>query len=196
VHVNDGQLARYSSRGPTDDGRIKPEVTAPSNNHTWSYGRDDQPGRYTGTSAACPHVSGFVALLHERYPDASTEELAAKTIAHVRAIGRRTPNNRFGHGHIDGSDVPGSRVDFGPPGGGHPPPSRPPPDNRPPPDRRERRGVDVSEIEDLVNEEIENSERRGGPRSPRGRKGRRDGSKASEPDESHRLEDFLEAEGE
>lgn len=109
VHVDDGKLAPYSSQGPTDDKRVKPDVAAPSNNLSLAYGADGGTGRFTGTSAACPHVSGFAALLHQRTPNASVQALRASTIEFVRAMGTGRPNNQFGFGHIDGEKVPTPR---------------------------------------------------------------------------------------
>jgi len=80
-------LAWFSSRGPTIDFRVKPDVVAPGvdvwaacakgslieywANQTWIPGEDvDGDGRYdyvqlSGTSMSTPHVSGFVAILKE-----------------------------------------------------------------------------------------------------------------------------------
>ncbi|MCC7143253.1 MAG: S8 family serine peptidase, partial [Candidatus Eisenbacteria bacterium] len=47
----------YSSQGPTVDGRAKPELLGPDGVDTSIF------NSFGGTSAACPHVSGAVALL-------------------------------------------------------------------------------------------------------------------------------------
>lgn len=49
----------YSSRGPTEDGRSKPEVVAPSGVSTVTFGARG----FGGTSAAVPHVTGAAALV-------------------------------------------------------------------------------------------------------------------------------------
>lgn len=49
----------YSSRGPTDDGRNKPEVSAPDGISTMTLGGTS----FFGTSASAPHATGFAALL-------------------------------------------------------------------------------------------------------------------------------------
>jgi subtilisin family serine protease len=56
--VRDGRLEPFSSRGPTDDGRLGVDVIAPNRVTTRAYSRP-----FTGTSAAAPHVAGVAALL-------------------------------------------------------------------------------------------------------------------------------------
>jgi Subtilase family len=56
------QISEYSSEGPTNDGRIKPDISAPSCLSSLSCA----PTCYDGTSAATPVVSGKLtrALKH------------------------------------------------------------------------------------------------------------------------------------
>ncbi|HRW55729.1 MAG TPA: S8 family serine peptidase, partial [Phycisphaerae bacterium] len=56
-------ISYFSSRGPTTDGRVKPDVVAPG--ERISSCCNDIGGRLyresSGTSMACPHVSGLLA---------------------------------------------------------------------------------------------------------------------------------------
>jgi hypothetical protein len=54
----------YSSRGPTKDGRIKPDLCAPSGISTVTYGSY----QFYGTSPSAPLVAGACALLKEKTP--------------------------------------------------------------------------------------------------------------------------------
>ena len=117
VDVTSGRLEEYSSQGPTDDGRVKPEVSAPDKTRSLAY-----DGRFPGTSAACPHVSGFAALLMELEPAADRVALTRMVLRNVRPMGRGTPNNQYGHGHIDASNIDVSDFVGGTVGGGGDPP--------------------------------------------------------------------------
>lgn len=59
-------ISWFSSRGPTADGRAKPDLVAPgerirSANHAWSKRGEPRYVEMDGTSMACPHVSGLLA---------------------------------------------------------------------------------------------------------------------------------------
>ncbi len=103
VDVRTEILEGFSSWGPTDDGRLKPEVSAPDNTRSESYML--RGGRFLGTSADCPHVSGFAALLKQMRPDSSRKQLRQAVIESVRAKGQQTPHQGYGHGYIDASGL-------------------------------------------------------------------------------------------
>lgn len=73
-----GRIAGFSSRGPTGDYRIKPDVVAPGNAVTSSTSKVGiptqsmaNPSGYTtagGTSMATPHVAGASAILRQAHP--------------------------------------------------------------------------------------------------------------------------------
>jgi subtilisin family serine protease len=64
-----GPQEAFSSQGPTNDGRIKPDICGPDWVLNYTF------GRFSGTSAACPHVAGAAALILDRYPSYSVSQL-------------------------------------------------------------------------------------------------------------------------
>lgn len=76
-------LEAYSSQGPTEDGRLKPELVGPSGVSTASLG---ERGFY-GSSAATPHVAGLGALLLEHDRRLDPEALRAWLLDQAEDLG-------------------------------------------------------------------------------------------------------------
>ncbi len=88
----------FSSRGPTPDGRTKPDIVGADCGETAlrTYRPDTNRG-FCGTSQAAPHVSGMAALVRQRFPDLTAQQTAS--YMKLRAEGRGTvPNNTWGYG--------------------------------------------------------------------------------------------------
>ena len=89
-------LEGFSSRGPTADGRVKPDVAGPDRVATVSYGDP-----FSGTSAATPHVSGAAALILAANPGMSSSDLRRALEEAVDLLGYPGRNNDIGAGLID-----------------------------------------------------------------------------------------------
>lgn len=64
--TNTDDIASSSSRGPASDGRIKPEVSAIGTD-VYSTIENNQYAQFTGTSMACPGVSGVLSVMYSAY---------------------------------------------------------------------------------------------------------------------------------
>jgi hypothetical protein len=97
--------AAYSSQGPTQDGRLKPDVVAPASTAVW-------PGiAMVGTSASAPHAAGAAALLMQRDRAAGQpsdpDTIAKELIGSALDIAPPGPDEVTGAGRI--------RLDVDPP---------------------------------------------------------------------------------
>ncbi len=93
---NAGRIEDYSSRGPTTDGRIKPELVAPTGVSTASHA----PYVFGGTSFAAPHVAGAAALIKSANPSYSRRQLWDALIEATVDIGDRGRDNDSGYGKL------------------------------------------------------------------------------------------------
>ncbi len=78
-----GPIAAYSSRGPTGDGRAKPDLAAPDNVTTGM----DYYSPFPGTSAAAPHVAGIAALLKAEAPSLNRSSLTSRILSFCVPMG-------------------------------------------------------------------------------------------------------------
>ncbi|CAN0908685.1 Subtilisin-like protease [Linum grandiflorum] len=131
---NAPQVASFSSRGPSQSspGIMKPDIVGPgvSTLAAWPTPLEDTKNNnngselatfnmISGTSMACPHLSGIAALLRSAHPDWSPAAVksAMMTTAHVTQTGGQ-PISVFdmGSGHVNptGASNPGLVYDIQP----------------------------------------------------------------------------------
>jgi subtilisin family serine protease len=123
-----GSESGFSSPGPTRDGRVKPELSAPGEMIAASYSADAPPssqysifksgysqwpnayvardGKHAitqGTSFAAPHVAGAIALMLQQYPTKTVSEIRQALISTARkdSYTGNVPNNKWGYGKLD-----------------------------------------------------------------------------------------------
>ena len=91
-------LERFSSRGPTHDGRFKPDVVGADRGQSATRRSEDNPdGRWGGTSQSSAHVAGLAALVRQQFPEYTPGQVATYLKNHAEARGI-VPNNFWGYG--------------------------------------------------------------------------------------------------
>lgn len=103
VNWSNDVLEPYSSQGPTADGRIKPDLVAPSAVKNASYA----PSIFDGTSAAAPHVAGAAALILQAFPGLPSTEIAAMLQSRAVKLGDGDLSNQYGAGRLNLGASPG-----------------------------------------------------------------------------------------
>ena len=85
---NTGDFARFTSHGPTFDGRLMPKVvgTGVSVDSAWGRGRHGDYARFSGTSMASPSVAGVAALVMDAVPELKEEPAALRARLMASAI--------------------------------------------------------------------------------------------------------------
>lgn len=123
INGDNSAMTDFSSWGPVDDGRVKPELVAPGCN-AGGYGATastSDTGGYSlscGTSMAAPAVSGNIGLLLERYrqicpstPDPLPSTVravlvhAARDLDNASTFLNRGPDYASGYGALDIKDA-------------------------------------------------------------------------------------------
>lgn len=101
---NSDVIASFSSRGPTQDGRIKPDLTAPGVN----INSTSKNGGYefkSGTSMSTPFVSGVAILLLDKKPSLTPQMLKAVLMNSAKDLGSAGADNTYGAGRLNISEA-------------------------------------------------------------------------------------------
>ncbi|AWG23764.1 S8 family serine peptidase [Flavobacterium kingsejongi] len=109
VSANSVIVSNFTNFGPTDDGRIKPDISAKGVNVNSTISTSDTSyGTMSGTSMATPGITGLVVLLQDYYNTVNSHFMKAATvrglICHTakEAGAGKGPDYRMGWGLADG----------------------------------------------------------------------------------------------
>ncbi len=101
-------IAEFSSRGPTADGFLKPDVTAPGVDIVAAEAAEGDMGdpaadgyvSLSGTSMATPHVAGAAAILAQQHPDWTGPQIKAALTASAKPTAATSAYTQ-GTGRVD-----------------------------------------------------------------------------------------------
>jgi hypothetical protein len=85
----------FSSRGPTKDGRTKPDVVAPDGVSNVTY------GSFYGTSAAAPHGAGAAGLVKQASPGFNPSQIKDFLEARAIDLGPAGKDSTYGSGRLN-----------------------------------------------------------------------------------------------
>ncbi|HZV13562.1 MAG TPA: S8 family serine peptidase, partial [Candidatus Kapabacteria bacterium] len=92
-------IEQYSGEGPTEDGRMKPDISGPDCNASDVY------GTFCGTSSATPHTAGAAALLLSQDSALTNTDLKNILTKNAQGLGTLVPNDTFGAGFLRMPDI-------------------------------------------------------------------------------------------
>lgn len=95
-------LASFSSRGPTVDGRVKPDISGPGLTvRAAQAGTTSGYVTYSGTSMATPYVAGAAVLAREVAPSATPQQIRTALTSTALDVGASGTDNEYGAGLVD-----------------------------------------------------------------------------------------------
>ena len=99
AHWNDVHaIEPYSSRGPTPDGRFKPDIVGADCGATALTPLDEYNEGFCGTSQASPHVAGMAALVRQRFSSYTPAQVASYLKDNAEQRQSPDPNYTWGYG--------------------------------------------------------------------------------------------------
>ncbi len=94
-----GSIASFSSRGPSRDGRTKPDVCAVGAGTCLLHPDRTAPFYGNGTSFACPLIAGMAASLWSAMPDENAMQIRERIIRSANRY--NNPDSEYGYGIPD-----------------------------------------------------------------------------------------------
>ena len=95
---NSRSIEPFSSRGPTPDGRVKPDIVGADCGATALVPLFENLLGFCGTSQSAAHVAGMAVLVRQRFPHLTAAQVASYLKDNAEQRGGPDPNNTWGHG--------------------------------------------------------------------------------------------------
>jgi len=124
IEDNDSIISSFSSFGPTDDGRVKPDVVADGYELKSTWDNDGYKPDYSGTSMSCPVVTGISALIYEACNDTfgeypTVDIVKALLCNYAHDLGKPGPDFSYGFGLVDAKACIDAIFNYDASSGGH-----------------------------------------------------------------------------
>ncbi|MFT5053559.1 MAG: hypothetical protein ACI97X_000572 [Oceanospirillaceae bacterium] len=102
---SDDDLVPSSSRGPANDGRIKPDISAHGTGQI-SNDPDNEYAEFGGTSAAAPGIAGVLGQLYQAYREINLQEAPSALLKCIlmntaNEMGNVGPDFKYGWGKVN-----------------------------------------------------------------------------------------------